>query len=217
MKKSETIKEYFVRVTAVANQMRSNGETMSDTIIVEKILRTLTEKFIYVVVVIEEARDVKTMLVDELQSSLAVHEYKFKPIEKEEDQALRMSALFRGRGRGRGMNRGSDERAFDKSRIECFKCKKLGHFQIECPEWDKANYAAEDEKEEVLIMANVESEFTTAAPPKVQVELKSNEWFLDSICSNHMCGELHWFTHLDTKFNHSVKMGNDMKIDVLEK
>lgn len=40
--------------------------------------------------------------------------------------------------------------------IECFKCHKLGHFQYECPEWEKrANYVELEEKDELLLMAHV--------------------------------------------------------------
>lgn len=55
MKIGETITDYFARVLTVANKMRSNGEKMQDATIVEKILRTLTEKYNYVVVSIEES------------------------------------------------------------------------------------------------------------------------------------------------------------------
>ncbi|GJV09077.1 hypothetical protein Tco_1346733 [Tanacetum coccineum] len=50
IKTNETIAGYFGRVLIVANQMRSNGETMSGTKIMEKILITLIEKYTYVVV-----------------------------------------------------------------------------------------------------------------------------------------------------------------------
>ncbi|KAK9928321.1 hypothetical protein M0R45_025464 [Rubus argutus] len=43
MKNDETVTEYFARVMTVTNQMRSNGEVLTDSKIVEKILRTLTE------------------------------------------------------------------------------------------------------------------------------------------------------------------------------
>jgi hypothetical protein len=66
MKASETITEYFARVMSIANKMRSNGEQMKDVTIVEKILRTLTEKFNYVVVSIEESKDIDALTVDEL-------------------------------------------------------------------------------------------------------------------------------------------------------
>ena len=56
MKNEESIDDYFGRVMSVSNKMRSNGEDMSDSKIVEKILRTLTNKFTYVVVSIEESK-----------------------------------------------------------------------------------------------------------------------------------------------------------------
>ncbi|XP_076905756.1 uncharacterized protein LOC143561608 [Bidens hawaiensis] len=74
MKATESITEYFGRVLTVANQMRSNEETMTDQKIVEKILRTLTEKYMFVVVSIEESKNTETMTVDELQSSLLMQE-----------------------------------------------------------------------------------------------------------------------------------------------
>ena len=77
MKEGETIVEYFSRVMTVANNMRNNGEAMQDVQIVEKILRTLTERFNYIVVSIEESNDTSCLSVDELQSSLIVHEQKF--------------------------------------------------------------------------------------------------------------------------------------------
>ena len=39
---------------------------MKDVTIVEKILRTLTEKFNYVVVSIEESKDIDVLTIDEL-------------------------------------------------------------------------------------------------------------------------------------------------------
>lgn len=87
MKESESVKEYFTRVLAVINQMRSNEETMNDFKVVEKILRTLSEKFMYVVVSIEESKEIESIHLDELQSSLIVHEQKFKKVDKADDQS----------------------------------------------------------------------------------------------------------------------------------
>ncbi|GJV88202.1 hypothetical protein Tco_1532140 [Tanacetum coccineum] len=89
MKHDETIDDYFKRVMIVSNKMRSNGEEMPDSKIVKKILRTLTERFTYVVVSIEESKDTESMTIDELQSSLSVHEKKFKKsYPGRKDQAL---------------------------------------------------------------------------------------------------------------------------------
>ena len=61
----------------MANSMRGCGENLTDAQIVEKILRTLTEQFNYVVCAIEESKDIELLSVDALQSSLLVHEQKF--------------------------------------------------------------------------------------------------------------------------------------------
>lgn len=45
MKSGENVSDYFSRVMIVANKMRLHGEEMQDVTIVEKILRSLTEKF----------------------------------------------------------------------------------------------------------------------------------------------------------------------------
>ena len=109
MNETESVEEYFTRVLSVTNQMRSNGEVMMDSKVVEKILRTLSEKFMYVVVSIEESKDTETISLEELQSSLMVHEQKFKKTDKGDDHVLKVThergMETRGRGpygRGRG-------------------------------------------------------------------------------------------------------------------
>nr|XP_043620003.1 uncharacterized protein LOC122591837 [Erigeron canadensis] len=138
MKEREMITEYFARVLTIVNQMRSNGENMPDDKIVEKVLRTLTEKYLFVVVSIEESRDVEKMMIDELQSTLLVHEQKFKKIERDEDQTLTINhenSGGRGRGRSSYRGRGRGSSSFNKETVECYKCHKLEHFQYECPTW----------------------------------------------------------------------------------
>ena len=63
----------------------------------------MTPKFNYVLCSIEEYNDVTAHSVDELQSSLLVHEKRMQvQHSKEEEQALKVSQSGRGYGRGRG-------------------------------------------------------------------------------------------------------------------
>nr|GFA52260.1 retrovirus-related Pol polyprotein from transposon TNT 1-94 [Tanacetum cinerariifolium] len=42
-------------------------------------------------------------------------------------------------------------------------------------------------------------------------------WFLDSGCSNHMCGKREFFCDLDENFKETVMLGDDMSINVMGK
>ena len=74
MKEGEKVDEYFARALTIANKMKVHEERMGQNVIVEKILRSMTPMFDYVVCSIEESNNVDTMTIDELQSSLLVHE-----------------------------------------------------------------------------------------------------------------------------------------------
>ena len=90
----------------IAKKMCFHGEAMEDVKIVEKILKSMTSKWDYVVSSIEESKDVDHMSIDELQSSLLVHEQKLnRTSDMEEQTALKASTEFssmRGKGCGRG-------------------------------------------------------------------------------------------------------------------
>ncbi|GAU16044.1 hypothetical protein TSUD_339150 [Trifolium subterraneum] len=217
MKDEESVTEFFARTLAIANKMTAQGERLSESQIGEKILRSMTSKFEYVVCSIEESKDVTTMSIDELQSSLLVHEGRMKMHKaKADEQALKMSNLGRGysgtrgggrtsaRGRGRGRSN-----AISKELVECYKCHKLGHYKNECPTWEEnANFAAEfNEHEELLMMA--QSQHITNTSDQV--------WFLDSGCSNHMIGTKEWLFDFDDTFRETVKLGDNSTMPVMGK
>jgi len=133
MKKGESVNDYIGRTLAIANRVTSHGERLEKTVIVEKVMRSMTSKFSYVVCSIEESNDVTTLSVDELQSSLLVHEQRMQvQHSKEEEQALKVSQSARSYGRGRGARTGQRGRGglgrgrVNKELIECFKCHRLG-------------------------------------------------------------------------------------------
>ncbi|XP_074356633.1 uncharacterized protein LOC141696386 [Apium graveolens] len=145
MKDGESVTSYFARTMDICNKMRFYGEKMEDISIVEKILRSLKPSFNYVVCSIEESNDIDNYSLDELQSSLLVHEQKMHRSSNSEEQALKASSYVsnsRGRGRIRGSGRGgrgykdvartfntNDDQLygkgkgrqhFDRSKVECF-------------------------------------------------------------------------------------------------
>jgi len=235
---------------AIVNKMRIHGDKMEDVIIVEKILRSLTPKFNFIVCSIEEAKDIEELSIDELQGSLLVHEQKLLQQETEE-QALKVSTGdhsssatrvnkgrgrgrenndrsgfsfdqksesysyrdFQGRGRGRGgrHSTGFRPRSADKSKVECFRCHRYGHYKSECrtnlnkQRVERTNFV-EKEEEISLLMVCHEKE-----------ETQPNMWYLDTGCSNHMCGDKKMFFDLDETYNNTVKFGDDSIVSVMGK
>ena len=113
MKSGESVSEYFSRTMAITNKMRIHGEKLEDVTIAEKILRSMTVKFNFVVCSIKESKDIDTLSIDELQSSLLVHEQKLSKQDREE-QVLQADTNTKGVGHDKG---GSKEKnKHDKTR-----------------------------------------------------------------------------------------------------
>jgi hypothetical protein len=94
MKEDESVNDFFSKTLVIANKMTTHGVSLTQSQIVEKILRSMTTKFEYVVCSIEQSSDTTTMSIDELQSSLLVHEGRMNHHKvKQEEQALKLQIL----------------------------------------------------------------------------------------------------------------------------
>jgi len=82
----------------------------------------------------------------------------------------------------------------------------MGHYAFECrskrvpTNKDEAQFAQNEgsDSEEVLLMATVKEE-----------EERSDEWYLDTGCSNHMTGEKSWFSKLDDLVNKKIRFADN--------
>ena len=78
MKNSENVSSYITRVQTVVNQLKCNGETLMDPMVVEKILWSLTDDFENFVCAIEESRNLEEITIDDLAGSVKAHEQQKK-------------------------------------------------------------------------------------------------------------------------------------------
>ncbi|KAH1030778.1 hypothetical protein J1N35_042952 [Gossypium stocksii] len=74
------------------------------------------------------------------------------------------------------------------------------HFQWECQS-KESNHI--ETPQAILLIARVEDE-----------QLKSDDWFLDSSCSNHMCNWKECFVNFNEQFVDNVKMGENATLVV---
>ncbi|KAK2982605.1 hypothetical protein RJ640_024665, partial [Escallonia rubra] len=147
----------------------------------------------------------------------------------EELQAKAVSTI-RGRSRSRNSGHGKDRSKSrgkqDKSSIECWYCKEIGHIARRCPERkekkngkkhvNNANVAEEDDKSsdgDLYLVSSVEQQEGNLL--SVRDNSFSTEWFLDSACSFHMCPHKEWFDCLTPCDGGTVLMGNDAVCKVM--
>jgi hypothetical protein len=110
MKDTETVDQFMTSVKHLVHQIRSQGEDIPDQKIVEKVLRSLPEKFNMVVVAIEESKDLTTFTIDQLLGSLLSHEARLQRENTSLESSFQTQAtISKGRGHGgksRGRGRG---------------------------------------------------------------------------------------------------------------
>jgi len=78
MKHSDDVSSYITRVQTIVNQLKQNGETLTDARVEKKILQSLTDDFENVVCVIEPSRNLEEMTIGGLGASLEAHEHRKK-------------------------------------------------------------------------------------------------------------------------------------------
>ncbi|XP_076924460.1 uncharacterized protein LOC143586897 [Bidens hawaiensis] len=220
MKNHETIPDYFGRVLTISNQMRSNGEEVMDTEIVEKILRTLSEKYMYAMVSIVESNNLEEMTVEELQSSLIVHEKSSRRLTKKKNihsRSMKMKDQVAVVEEGDLVLEEEDVVVVDHrlTRRPSSATMSQKHFSYECPSMGEkeANYPVFNENEDVMLMGESEIE------EHVLMALTNDDGrnplrFLDTGCSNHMCGIIEKFVTFDQSFSTTVILGNNTRMNV---
>jgi hypothetical protein len=151
MNEDETISKYFLRVEELVNAMKGLGEKFDDSLLVQKILRSLPDKFNPKVSAIEELNDLKTLSIDQLLGTLTAYEMRIS-----KDKSSTREASFKADKNTdselddieekfvRRLKKGSGKYQ-GKLPFKCFNCGKIGHFASKCPH-QKKDQNSDDEK-----------------------------------------------------------------------
>ena len=154
MNKDEPITEMFTRFTNITNDLKSLGETYSQTDKVKKILRSLTTDWEKKTTAIEEAQDLSKLTLDDLIGNLMAYEVHMKE-RREEEQSTKKNLAFPAISENEDSEKESEialltrkfQRFMRKNRLSnkhkekkdskedtmCYQCNKPGHIRRDCP------------------------------------------------------------------------------------
>ena len=131
------------------------------------------------------------------------------------------------RARGRGHERGrvskndreeEEKKLFDKTKIKCYNCQKMGHFADECysdtkkkGNREKANVTEETEEESALMMV-ISDESGELLLQGMNDPHNDCMWYLDTGASSQMTGKKALFHNIDENMKGRVKFGDGSTI-----
>ncbi|KAK2359039.1 hypothetical protein QL285_096166 [Trifolium repens] len=237
MEEKESIGDFVTRVTKLVNLMKGCGETISDQSVVEKILRSLTPRF-DIVVSIEESKDLSSMTVEELQSSLEAYEQKLNERAEKGKNEIALQVENNNSKKGKGKWNGSkgkvgyqnsgskdNQEACGSSqnngnnKSEGYKGekKRFDKSNIKCCNCQKFGHFANEcrsksgSQEDEAKMAKQENgeESVMLMVTTKEDTCCGSEWYLDSGCSTHMTGRKDWFSSFNQSHENKVKFAND--------
>src|ERR1051325_10422523 len=165
-------------------------------------MRSLTPQFDYIVVVIEHSKDLETMRIEELQSSLEAHELRLieRTSERKVEQALKASFVKkdqkhswseaknrRGDRFQKSETSTSDEKKHqkrkEKKKVQCYCCKQFGHFARDC--WSNKGRKSDEEN---IARGYLDDEHVLLMAFESYGRCLADWWYMDTGCSNHLTG-----------------------------
>jgi hypothetical protein len=161
MKEDEDIANYFLRVDEIVNAIIGLGEEIKESVIVQKVLRSLPMRFNPKISTLEEISDLNSISMDELHGIFIAYEMR-----TEQENPYVKKAAFKASKRSKQkkkeqeeysnsndvseddeevanfvkrLNKGTNSRYKGKLPLICFNCDGIGHFANKCPHKKKRN------------------------------------------------------------------------------
>ena len=210
MESNDTISQHISKVQNMAAQLNDVGEAVSDVAIMAKILASLPSRFNALKTAWDSVEPERQTL-ENLQERLL----------KEETRSLAddvaMSAFATAT---KNAKKALKKDAKNTANVECFNCRKKGHFLWQCPnkkkkknDFTKKNDERNDKSDECafIVTDREESRHLIERFDKMDV---SDVWLLDSGTSKHISFKREWFTDFSVTSGEYVMLGDNGECEV---
>ncbi|XP_076956912.1 uncharacterized protein LOC143632230 [Bidens hawaiensis] len=203
MKETETIDVYASRITTISSKATTLGQPYEERRLVQKFFTSLPSRFIQVVASFEQVLDLKTVGFEDVVGRFHANRVGVTGKVRTEDMVVDVvvKTMVHKEGLMKGINERCPERRKDK----------------------QANLANAKEKDPSLYMVRRVQEKMYLNEQKVipkDYEGGSDEqdlWYLDNGASNHMTGNVSFFSELNKRVGGKVKFGDGSYVDICEK
>ncbi|XP_058783017.1 uncharacterized protein LOC131657663 [Vicia villosa] len=195
MKNNEKVPVYISRVILITNKMKACRERLSEHVIIENILRSLTPQFGFIFVEIKHSKNLKTMRIEELQRKAKKRHcggyHKLKAFNSDEKKH----------------HKGNDK--LDKRKVKCYNCNRFGHFAKDY--WSNKERKSEEAN---IVKRNADDE------PMLLMDFESDGgywvglWYMDTGFLNPLSENKQWLIDFNSRKRKKIICPYDKYLNV---
>ncbi|XP_076936734.1 uncharacterized protein LOC143604009 [Bidens hawaiensis] len=220
MKDSEKIDDYVNRISEISSNTAMLEETFEQQKIVKKFLTSLPHRFVHIVSSLEQILDLKTVGFEDVVGRIMAYEERTKDeepqsVDQEEgdEQPVEIGVWVELKVE-KIAKTGEPKTTSNKP----MKKIRMGHFASSCLERRKEANITEAKETLIMLQQVDESVYLNEEkflPSRYQFEgPEEGIWYLDNGASNHMTGELSFFSKLDERVVGRVRFDDNSQVKI---